>query len=102
MRTRGIEAGVMSSRLERQDTFPTAAREAQSLTAEARRLQEARSRTKHWRRWGPYVAERAWGSVREDYSAYGTAWDYFPHDHARSRAYRWNEDGLAGISRDRP
>ena len=52
---------------------------------------------RHWKRWGPYLSERAWGSVREDYSAYGTAWDYFPHDHARSRAYRWNEDGLGGI-----
>ncbi len=65
--------------------------------AEALRLEESRSRRKHWKRWGPYVSERAWGSVREDYSAGGTAWDYFPHDHARSRAYRWNEDGLAGI-----
>src|ERR1700755_1710860 len=51
-----------------------------------------------WRRWGPYLSERSWGTVREDYSANGTAWDYFPHDHARSRAYRWNEDGIAGIS----
>ena len=66
-------------------------------TAEERRLEEARERTTHWKRWGPYVSERAWGTVREDYSANGTAWDYFPHDHARSRAYRWNEDGLAGI-----
>src|SRR5262245_38779296 len=68
------------------------------LTAEERRLEEARRRTKHWKRWGPYLSERAWGTVREDYSAYGAAWDYFPHDHARSRAYRWNEDGIAGIS----
>jgi mannosylglycerate hydrolase MGH1-like protein/glycosyl hydrolase family 63 len=66
-------------------------------TAEAVRLEEARRRLKHWKRWGPYLSERAWGSVREDYSPGGTAWDYFPHDHARSRAYRWNEDGLAGI-----
>ncbi|MGH9929942.1 MAG: MGH1-like glycoside hydrolase domain-containing protein [Pyrinomonadaceae bacterium] len=66
-------------------------------TAEEQRLEESRQRTKHWKRWGPYLSERAWGTVREDYSAYGTAWDYFPHDHARSRAYRWNEDGLAGI-----
>src|SRR5262249_16797444 len=51
-----------------------------------------------WRRWGPYLSDRAWGTVREDYSADGNAWSYFPHDHARSRAYRWNEDGLAGIS----
>jgi hypothetical protein len=68
-----------------------------NVTAEARRLEEDRNRQKYWKRWGPYVSERAWGTVREDYSANGTAWDYFPHDHARSRAYRWNEDGLAGI-----
>jgi hypothetical protein len=66
-------------------------------TAESRRLEECRLRSKHWRRWGPYVSDRAWGTVREDYSPGGTAWDYFPHDHARSRAYRWNEDGLAGF-----
>ncbi len=51
-----------------------------------------------WRRWGPYLSERQWSTVREDYSKYGTAWEYFPHDHARSRAYRWGEDGIAGIS----
>ena len=68
------------------------------ITTENQRLEEARARTKHWKRWGPYLSERAWGTVREDYSPYGSAWDYFPHDHARSRAYRWNEDGLAGIS----
>ncbi|HND22355.1 MAG TPA: glucosidase, partial [Acidobacteriota bacterium] len=67
-------------------------------TAEAKRLEESRNRTAHWKRWGPYVSERAWGTVREDYSPYGSAWDYFPHDHARSKAYRWGEDGLAGIS----
>ncbi|HSL23864.1 MAG TPA: hypothetical protein VK886_20185 [Vicinamibacterales bacterium] len=66
-------------------------------TAEGRRLEECRLRQKHWKRWGPYLSERAWGTVREDYSEHGTAWDYFPHDQARSRAYRWNEDGLAGI-----
>jgi hypothetical protein len=75
-----------------------AAHHARSIdTAEGRRLEESRRRLRHWKRWGPYVSERAWGSVREDYSAYGTAWDYFSHDHARARAYRWNEDGLAGI-----
>jgi len=68
------------------------------MTAEQRRLEETRSRTAHWRRWGPYLADRQWGTVREDYSAHGTAWDYFPHDHARSRAYRWGEDGILGIS----
>ena len=54
-------------------------------------------RTKHWKRWGPYLAERQWGTVREDYSPGGTAWEYFPHDMARSRAYRWGEDGIGGI-----
>jgi hypothetical protein len=68
------------------------------MTPEHLRLEEDAARTRHWKRWGPYVSDRAWGTVREDYSAYGTAWDYFPHDHARSRAYRWNEDGLLGIS----
>src|SRR6516164_4054388 len=66
-------------------------------TAENKRLEESRDRRSHWKRWGPYVAERAWGTVREDYSADGTAWDFFPHDLARSKAYRWGEDGLAGI-----
>ena len=68
------------------------------MTAERQRLEEAARREKHWRRWGPYLSERQWGTVREDYSANGTAWDYFPHDHARSRAYRWGEDGIAGWS----
>ena len=68
------------------------------MTIEGRRLQESRERTAHWKRWGPFLSERAWGTVREDYSPHGTAWEYLPHDHARSRAYRWNEDGLAGIS----
>jgi hypothetical protein len=67
------------------------------LTAEGRRLAESRRRVKHWNRWGPYLAERAWGTVREDYSRDATPWEYFPHDHARSRAYRWNEDGLLGM-----
>jgi hypothetical protein len=68
------------------------------MTKEELRLKESDERKKHWKRWGPYLSERAWGTVREDYSATGEAWDYFPHDHARSRAYRWNEDGIAGIS----
>ena len=79
-----------------------AATETQQLrprtTAEENRLAESRAREKHWKRWGPYLSERAWGTVREDYSSYGSAWDYFPHEHARSKAYRWGEDGLAGIS----
>ena len=68
------------------------------MTAEELRLEESRMRREHWKRWGPYLSERAWGTVREDYSEYGTAWEYLPHDHARSRAFRWNEDGIAGIS----
>jgi len=68
------------------------------VTKEELRLKEARERSAHWKRWGPYLAERQWGTVREDYSPHGTAWDFFPHDHARSRAYRWGEDGLGGIT----
>jgi hypothetical protein len=67
------------------------------VTVEERRLEDSRTRRVHWKHWGPYLSERAWGTVREDYSPGGTAWDYLPHDHARSRAYRWNEDGLAGV-----
>src|SRR6188474_3147109 len=66
-------------------------------TDEHRRLLQDRERIVRWKQWGPYLAERAWGTVREDYSADGKAWDYLPHDHARSRAYRWNEDGIAGV-----
>jgi hypothetical protein len=68
------------------------------MPAERDRLLESRLRDKHWKRWGPYLSERSWGNPREDYSADGTAWDYFTHDHARSRTYRWTEDGIAGIS----
>src|SRR5688500_18675104 len=68
------------------------------MNAEHSRLKESRKRRRHWKRWGPYLAERAWGTVREDYSPDGSAWEYFPHDHARSRAFRWNDDGLMGIS----
>src|SRR5713101_2757479 len=70
------------------------------MTAENQRLQEAREKKVPWRKWGPYLSERQWGTVREDYSEGGNAWDYFSHDQARSRAYRWGEDGLAGISDD--
>ncbi|WP_394793799.1 glucosidase [Armatimonas sp.] len=66
--------------------------------AEATRIAEMANSPRTWRLWGPYLAERQWGTVREDYSVDGSAWEYFPHDHARSRAYRWGEDGLAGIS----
>ncbi len=65
--------------------------------AEKKRLEDLRQRNKHWRRWGPYVSERAWGTVREDYSAYGSAWEYLPFDKAHLKTYRWNEDGIAGI-----
>ncbi len=68
------------------------------MKPEEKRLEESRERKAHWKRWGPYLSERAWGTVREDYSPGGTAWDYLSHDQARSKAYRWNEDGLAGIS----
>ena len=69
------------------------------MTQEEIRLSESERRKKHWKRWGPYLSERAWGTVREDYSSVWNAHgSIFPHDHARSRAYRWNEDGLAGIS----
>ncbi len=71
-----------------------------SNDAEKRRLDEARASTAAWKRWGPYLSERQWGTVREDYSDTGDAWHYFTHDQARSRAYRWGEDGLAGISDD--
>ncbi len=67
------------------------------MNAEQQRLAENNSPEEPWHFWGPYLAERAWGTVREDYSANGDAWDYFPHDNARSRAYRWNEDGIGGI-----
>jgi hypothetical protein len=67
-------------------------------TAEDQRLEESRQRKKHWKRWGPYLSERQWGTVREDYSPDGTAWDYFPFEHAHARAYRWGEDGIAGFS----
>ena len=68
-----------------------------SSSAEQQRLDDDDLRRKHWKRWGPYISERAWGTVREDYSPHGTAWETVSHDHARSKAYRWNEDGLAGI-----
>ncbi|NKB17329.1 MAG: glucosidase [Pseudanabaena sp. CRU_2_10] len=72
-----------------------------TITVEEIRLAEAREKGIPWRKWGSYLSERQWGTVREDYSANGTAWDYFSHDQARSRAYRWGEDGIAGISDDR-
>jgi len=70
------------------------------MNAEERRLAEAREQQIPWKKWGPYLSERQWGTVREDYSDNGDAWHYFPHDQARSRAYRWGEDGLAGMCDD--
>jgi hypothetical protein len=70
------------------------------MDAEAARLEEARTGRAPWKKWGPYLSERQWGTVREDYSDSGDAWSYFSHDQARSRVYRWGEDGLAGISDD--
>src|SRR6201995_5206022 len=68
---------------------------------EQKRLNEAREKNIPWKKWGPYLSERQWGTVREDYSKDGNAWDYFTHDQSRSRAYRWGEDGMAGISDDK-
>ena len=71
--------------------------EYQSITEE-QKLREDQNRERNWKRWGPYLSERQWGTVREDYSETGDSWRYFPHDHARSRTYRWGEDGLLGIT----
>jgi hypothetical protein len=79
----------------------TRAKKTAPVTREDTRLREAREQQVPWRKWGPYLSERQWGTVREDYSDNGNAWDYFSHDQARSRAYRWGEDGLGGISDDK-
>ena len=68
------------------------------MNTEQKRLAECTAAPPGWKKWGPYLSERQWGTVREDYSPHGNAWDFFPHDHARSRAYRWGEDGIAGFS----
>ena len=68
------------------------------MNKETKRLEKSQDRKAYWKRWGPYLSERAWGTVREDYSPYGSAWDYLPHDLSRSKAYRWGEDGIGGIS----
>src|SRR5581483_855161 len=95
-----FEPRTAAVRADRRDetTVDPAARDA---GAEERRLRECAAGTAAWRRFGPYLAERQWGTVREDYSEGGSCWDYLPHDHARSRAYRWGEDGLLGICDDR-
>src|ERR1700681_1106881 len=71
---------------------------ATTTDPETARLREDDDRHKNWKRWGPYLSERQWATVREDYSPYGDCWNYFPHDHARSRSYRWGEDGLLGFT----
>src|SRR5213594_3693352 len=85
-------------RVTRGATEQTAGNDTPQPGAESRRLAEDARREKNWKRWGPYLSERQWGTVREDYSEWGTCWDYLPHDHARSRAYRWGEDGLLGLT----
>ena len=80
-----------------EDSMPAGAEE----NAESERLRECHESQVPWKKWGPYLSERQWGTVREDYSEAGDAWNFFPHDHARSRAYRWGEDGLAGFSDDK-
>ena len=80
------------------DVMADADRKSRGRSAELTRLEDAREWDSPWRKWGPYLSERQWGTVREDYSPNGDAWKYFPHDHARSRAYHWGEDGLAGFS----
>ena len=77
---------------------PTAERRAPRTREEERLYAPFKDVVPPWRKWGPYVSERSWGSVREDYSPDGAAWDYLTHDKARSKAYRWGEDGIAGIS----
>src|SRR5579863_925406 len=67
------------------------------MASERERLQQTNERSVYWRKWGPYLSERSWGTVRADYSPDETAWDYLPHDQARSKAFRWGEDGLGGI-----
>src|SRR4029434_10710063 len=78
-----------------------AQRRTEGEVAEQKRRNDARERKIPWKKWGPYLSERQWGTVREDYSTDGNAWSYFSHDQSRSRAYRWGEDGLGGISDDK-
>jgi Glycosyl hydrolase family 63 C-terminal domain len=97
-RNPGTGLDVQSGTLNRAREQPKGTGRADDVdTAEERRLAEDASRALNWKRFGPYLAERQWGTVREDYSENGTSWEYFPHDHARSRAYRWGEDGLLGF-----
>ena len=84
----------------RETTVPETSGSQRASTEEQRRLDEVRDNGVPWKQWGPYLSERQWGTVREDYSENGDAWNYFTHDQARSRAYHWGEDGLAGLSDD--
>src|SRR5439155_23294864 len=94
-------AGACSRALQRSVGSALLTESERPMSAEHDRLEEAREQKTPWKKWGPYLSERQWGTVREDYSEGGNAWDYFSHDQARSRAYRWGEDGLAGISDDK-
>jgi hypothetical protein len=96
------ESALLEAPASVRDRPPPAAAEptVKPTHRERQRLAECTPKAPAWKRWGPYLSERQWGTVREDYSGHGTAWDYFPHDHARSRAYRWGEDGIAGFSDD--
>src|SRR5262249_44703815 len=84
----------------RKPAEPITPQDGDGMSAERDRLTQAREQNVPWKKWGPYLSERQWGTVREDYSDSGDAWNYFSHDQARSRAYRWGEDGLAGFSDD--
>src|SRR6516165_9885733 len=98
-RSRYAPAGAFESRLKRCVLNETRLTMKNSIAnAEKLRLEEDRLGHQPWRKWGPYLSERQWGTVREDYGPGNTTWEYFPHDHARSRAFRWGEDGIAGIS----
>ncbi|HTQ04189.1 MAG TPA: glucosidase, partial [Polyangiaceae bacterium] len=91
------QAHPHSSSLHSHEDAPASSRAREAMTVEHRRLTEDAERVQNWKRWGPYLSERQWGTVREDYSEWGNCWEYFSHDQARSRAYRWGEDGIAGI-----
>ena len=100
----GPASPEMCSRSSGEPTLPRTVKEVRvvmEITAEHRRLDEDARGEREWKRWGPYLSERQWGTVREDYSPHGNAWEYLPHDLARSRAYRWGEDGIAGFCDDR-
>src|SRR3954454_16638966 len=100
LKTEGCMARQVPPGSTQQDKSQRKASDTPDVT-EQKRLNEAREAGIPWKKWGPYLSERQWGTVREDYSDDGNAWDYFSHDQAPSRAYRWGEDGLGGISDDK-